>query len=188
MDAPFRRIVTGHDADGVAIVLSDGAPELTRSGGAGAAFYEVWNTQASPAPIAFADAFGETDISLLPPKNGTRIRVLDFPPEAAGGPKIDAEAARARFAALGAPHASTSRPGGPHPMMHRTETIDYGIILQGEIVLILDKSETILRQGDIVIQRGTNHAWSNRSGAICRVAFILIDGVYAPDVANALES
>jgi uncharacterized cupin superfamily protein len=66
--------------------------------------------------------------------------------------------------------------------MHRTETIDYGIVLDGEMVLIVDKGETVLRQGDIVIQCGTNHAWSNRSGKNCRMAFILIDGKYEPDI------
>ena len=61
-------------------------------------------------------------------------------------------------------------------MMHRTETLDYGIVLEGEIYLVLDDSETLLKPGDVVIQRGTNHAWSNRSDRVCRMAFILLDG------------
>jgi uncharacterized cupin superfamily protein len=62
--------------------------------------------------------------------------------------------------------------------MHRTETVDYGIVLDGELTLIVDDDETTVRAGDIVIQRGTNHAWANRSGAHCRIAFILIDGEF----------
>ena len=71
--------------------------------------------------------------------------------------------------------------------MHRTESIDYGIVLEGQITLVLDDSEVELKQGDIVVQRGTNHAWSNRSGALCRMAFILLDGRYAPEIKVALE-
>ena len=67
--------------------------------------------------------------------------------------------------------------------MHRTETIDYGIVLEGEIVLILDEEETVCRQGDIVIQRGTNHGWANRSDRNCRIAFILIDGEFVDGLA-----
>ena len=66
--------------------------------------------------------------------------------------------------------------------MHRTETIDYGIVLEGEIVLIMDEGETVVRAGDVVIQRGTNHGWANRSDQICRIAFILIDGAFEPDL------
>jgi quercetin dioxygenase-like cupin family protein len=64
----------------------------------------------------------------------------------------------------------------PHPLMHRTDTVDYGIVLSGEIYLVLDKQETLLKAGDVVVQRGTNHAWSNRSDKPCRMAFILVDG------------
>jgi uncharacterized cupin superfamily protein len=71
----------------------------------------------------------------------------------------------------------------PHPFMHRTETIDYGIVLAGEITLIVDRDEMIVRVGDIVIQRGTNHAWANRSGKNCRIAFILIDGKFSEELA-----
>ena len=62
--------------------------------------------------------------------------------------------------------------------MHRTETIDYGIVLEGELVLIMDEGETTVRAGDIVVQRGTNHGWANRSSENCRIAFILIDGAF----------
>ena len=91
--------------------------------------------------------------------------------------RMDAETARAHFAEIGAAEASThSAPGAPHPFMHRTQTIDYGIVIEGEITLIVDRGESIVRAGDVVVQRGTNHAWANRSGRNCRIAFVLIDG------------
>ena len=67
---------------------------------------------------------------------------------------------------------------GRHAFMHRTETVDYGIVLEGEITLVLDEGETVVRAGDIVVQRGTNHGWANRSGKGCRIAFVLVDGRY----------
>ena len=60
--------------------------------------------------------------------------------------------------------------------MHKTRSVDYAIVIAGEIVAILDREETVMRAGDILVQRGTNHAWANRSDAPCRIAFILIDG------------
>ena len=126
----------------------------------------------------------EDGIVLAPPKNGTRIRVLDIPPEDESLQRITPEEARAHFAEIGAADAA-SHTGAEsrHAFMHRTETIDYGIVLEGEIVLILDEGETTVRAGDIVIQRGTNHGWANRSDRNCRIAFILIDGKFDTDLA-----
>jgi hypothetical protein len=181
-EAPVRRVVTGHDADGNAVFLEDRpVPRAQRVGGErGPLFFEVWNTQETPARIDRAS--GEPDesgISLAPPKNGTRIRVLDIPPEDESFASISPEEAQAHFAEVGAGDASShSRSGSRHAFMHRTETVDYGIMLEGELTLILDIGETVVRAGDIVIQRGTNHGWANRSGRNCRIAFILIDGTY----------
>jgi uncharacterized cupin superfamily protein len=69
--------------------------------------------------------------------------------------------------------------------MHRTESIDYGIVISGEMTLVLDRAETLLRPGDVVIQRGTNHAWANRSGRVCRMLFVLVDGRFDPEIGNA---
>ena len=178
---PFRRVVTGHDAGGLAIIQSDAAPERVRTlSGGGPTFYEIWNTRESPARIDRASGEPvEAGIVLAPPKNGTRIRVLDIPPEDERMAAVDAEAARALFAQINAAAASTHTGHARHPHMHRTETIDYGIVLEGEITLIVDQGETTVRAGDIVVQRGTNHAWANRSGKNCRIAFILIDGAFA---------
>ena len=74
-------------------------------------------------------------------------------------------------------HASTAdEKDSPHPLMHRTRTVDYRIVLSGEVYLVLDKQETLLKAGDVVVQRGTNHAWSNRSTEPCKMTFVLIDG------------
>jgi Cupin domain len=183
----FRRIVTGHNSQGKAVVIEDGPPPRTAQiGGAiGPMFYEVWNTQETPARIDRASGEpAESGIVLAPPKNGTRIRVLDIPPEDERMKNVSPEEARAHFAAVGAAEASSNTgQQSRHAFMHRTETIDYGIVLDGEITLILDEGETVARAGDIVIQRGTNHGWANRSARNCRIAFILIDGKFDADLA-----
>ena len=182
---PTRRIVTGH-AGGKAVIQEDGpVPRLQQIGGPnGPTFHEVWNTRATPAPIdASSGEPHEDGITLAPPKNGTRIRVLDIPPEDESIKDLTAEAARAHFAEVGAADASShSDEGSRHAYMHRTETVDYGIVLEGEIVLVMDEGETTVRAGDIVIQRGTNHGWANRSGKNCRIAFVLIDGEFDDSV------
>lgn len=180
MTSPFRRIVTGHDDSGRAIILSDAEPTRVQSiGTRGTIFHEVWNTQETPARIdrRGAEPF-EPKVLLAPPKNGTRIRVVDIRPDDDEVLKMDVAMARAHYAEVGAAEASTHGGSAPHPFMHRTQTIDYGIVLEGEIVLIVDDGEATVRAGDIVVQRGTSHAWANRSGKICRIAFVLIDGEF----------
>lgn len=181
-EAPVRRVVTGHDVAGRAIIQEDGpVPRIQRVGGPhGPLFFEVWNTLATPAPIDAASGEpAEEGVQLAPPEGGTRIRVLDIPPDDASFASLSPEQIKAHFAEVGASDAplqdgSVAR----HAFMHRTETIDYGIVLEGELTLIMDVGETVVRAGDIIIQRGTNHGWANRSGRHCRIAFILIDGKY----------
>jgi mannose-6-phosphate isomerase-like protein (cupin superfamily) len=179
-EKPFRRIVTGHDAEGRAVILEDRPPSrVARIGGdLGPLFHEVWNTRETPARIDRAGGEPPEDgITLAPPKNGTRIRVLDIPPEDPSISDLTPGEARAHFAEVGAGDAAShTGSGSRHPFMHRTETIDYGIVIEGELTLILDEGETVVRAGDIVIQRGTNHGWANRSSKPCRIVFVLIDG------------
>jgi hypothetical protein len=175
----FRRIVTGHDKEGSAVIASDAPPTRVHQvgGPGGATFFEVWNTRESPAAVdRDAEEPIETALVLAPPKGGTRIRVIDFPPESDEIRQMGEAQARAEFSAMGDAGASRSGAGARHPLMHRTETIDYGIMLEGELTLIVDRGETTIRAGDIVVQRGTSHAWANRSASICRVAFVLVDG------------
>ncbi|MCI0366015.1 MAG: cupin domain-containing protein, partial [Phycisphaerales bacterium] len=120
----------------------------------------------------------ESGLVLAPPKGGTRIRVIDFPPESDAIRKLTGSEAAAKFAEMGDAGATRAGQGAPHPLMHRTQTLDYGIVLAGELTLVMDLGETVVRAGDIVIQRGTNHAWANRSDKNCRVAFVLIDGQF----------
>jgi len=110
---------------------------------------------------------------IAPPRNGTVIRVIDIPPESPD-PEERKRQVSASFSQMftDADH----RPDQRHPGMHRTDSVDYAIVLMGELVAIMDEDETVMRAGDILIQRGTNHAWANRSGKMCRIAFILIDG------------
>jgi mannose-6-phosphate isomerase-like protein (cupin superfamily) len=176
-----RRIVTGHNASGEAIIQEDGAvPRVQQIGALGPLFHEVWNTRETPARIDRASGEPPEDaIQLAPPTNGTRIRVLDVPPEGDRLSNIGPDEAKEHFAMVGAGDASSHKGGSSrHAFMHKTQTIDYGIVLEGELTLIMDIGETVVRAGDIVIQRGTNHGWANRSDKNCRIAFILIDGEY----------
>jgi len=179
-----RRIVTGHDPEGRAVIQEDrAAPRVQRVGGEhGPLFFEVWNTRETPARIDRASGEpAEQGIQLVPPKNGTRIRVLDIPPEGDWLESMTADEIKAHFAEVGAGDAPVH--GSRHALMHRTETVDYGIVLEGEVTLVMDLGETVVRAGDIVIQRGTNHGWANRSGRNCRIAFILLDGAYEDGLA-----
>jgi quercetin dioxygenase-like cupin family protein len=187
----IRRVVTGHDANGKAIVLSDG-PVPTVHGNPirpGQLSFEVWKTHASPAPIGAVEPEPTTGPrSLQPPADGTVFRISVVPPEAAETRKLTPEQARELFRKSGAGDASTFGRGGRHPMMHRTETVDYAVVLEGEITLLLDEGDVHLKAGDVVIQRGTSHAWSNRSGKNVKMLYVLIDGAFAPDLAAQFKT
>lgn len=171
----IRRIVTGDDAKGRSRIVEDAPAAAVRSVPArpGYRAVNVWRTQESPAKINAADATAGHQ-GILPPKGGTILRIIDFPPEPA-----DKEALKrmldATFGGIYRDAAHDKRPG-VHPGMHRTETVDYAIILEGEIYAVMDEGETLMRAGDVLIQRGTNHAWANRSERTARIAFVLIDG------------
>jgi hypothetical protein len=179
MSGRVRRVVTGHDAAGAATILSDGPVPFvhTISQRPGWEAHEIWATSEMPVWI---DRPGEPTArprSIHPDADGTICRIVNFPPEHTFIHKIDRAAALASFAVAGSLHAAVEMDNPPHPLMHRTDTVDYGIVLSGEIYLVLDATETLLTPGDVVVQRGTNHAWSNRSlTEHCRMAFILIDG------------
>lgn len=191
MTRDVRRVVTGHDGSGKAIVVSDGpAPFVhTTELRPGYSATDIWRTGETPANIAFSAA--EPTLGprrQLPAKNGTVIRISEIPPDADRVGGMDAEMSKKIFASLGNASASTFAASGVHPLMHRTETIDYAIVLEGELTLILDDSEVLLKAGDVTVQCGTNHAWSNRSGKPCRIAFILVDGAFEPALKKALDA
>ena len=181
MKGDIRRVVTGHDDNGRAIVISDGpAPTVhTNSLRPGYLSTDLWRTHTMPARVAQrAEDPTPGPRRQLPTANGTVIRINEVPPDSDGLLADDPESVRKVFAELGNESGSTFVPGARHPMMHRTETIDYAIVLSGELTMVLDDEDVLLRAGDVVVQCGTNHAWSNRSNAPARIAFILIDGTF----------
>lgn len=179
MKTDIRRVVTGHDDTGRAIIISDGpAPCVhTDPHEPGFSSIDFWRTFEMPANIdATVPEPTAGPRRQLPTANGSVFRINCFPPEKESVGSAAREDAAAFFASLGNPEGSTFQPGGRHPRMHRTETVDYAIVLSGEITMLLDDSEVHLKTGDVVIQCGTNHAWSNRSAESCVVAFVLLDG------------
>ena len=179
MESKIRRVITGHDANGKAVVLQDGyAPNVhTNPHRPGHISVEMWKTLDMPIVIK-ADEQDPTGGPKRqhPTPNGTVFRISIVPPETEATRNISPEQARAAFKEMGNETASTFGQNRRHPFMHRTETIDYAVVLEGEITMMLDDSEVHLKAGDVVIQRGTNHAWSNRSGKPCTIAFSSHDG------------
>ncbi|WP_233804878.1 cupin domain-containing protein [Paraburkholderia sp. HP33-1] len=186
----IRRVVTGHDANGQAVVVSDGAlPNVAQIAAIpGTVFHEVWSTSATPARLDNGADPTVGALMLPPPKQGTRMRFVDIPPDTAEFLAHGAARMHDAFSQIGDAEASTVSTDSPHPLMHRTESIDYGVVIEGEMTLVLDAAEVALAPGSVVIQRGTNHAWANRSGRPCRMLFVLVDGAYAPEIAAALEA
>lgn len=181
-----QRYVTGHDANGQAVVALEGPAPLAVHIDAipGTVFHELWATGPTPVSVDSGPEAITPPLRLPPPAGGTRIRIVDIPPDTAEFLARGHERMHAAFSQIGDAAASTVATDSPHPLMHRTETVDYGIVIEGELVLVLDREERVLLPGDVVIQRGTNHAWANRSGQPCRVAFVLLEGRYEPELAQ----
>ena len=128
-------------------------------------------TDSSPAKVKGIRETLDAPHTLEPPPGGTICRVVEFPPEKSYTGKVTAGEVRAYFEAMGSHGASTGGPDARHPYMQRTATVDFCYILEGAITLILDTEEVHLKEGDTVVQRGTNHAWSNRSDKPCIIMF-----------------
>ncbi|WP_137133270.1 cupin domain-containing protein [Rhizobium sp. FKY42] len=185
---PIRRIVTGHDADGRSIITEAGPlPTVVEIAAIpGTVFHEVWSTTETPAPVDNGPDPTIGPLVLPPPPGGTRIRFVDIPPDTEDFLKTGAQRMGEAFEQIGDKAASTVKADSPHPLMHRTESIDYGIVIEGEMTLMVDDGEALLKPGSVVIQRGTNHAWANRSGKMCRMLFILVSGTYEAGLAAQL--
>lgn len=186
---PIHRVVTGHDAHGRSIVSSAGALPTVMEIAAipGTLFHEVWSTSASPVPVDNGSDPTLGPLVLSPPAHGTRMRFVDIPPDTDEFLNHAHGRMQEAFSQIGEAHASTVQSDSPHPLMHRTESVDYGIVIDGEMTLVLDRGEVALKPGSVVIQRGTNHAWANRSGKPCRMLFILVDGRYDDSIAAQLR-
>ena len=182
----IRRVVTGHDKDGKAIVISDGLAPVVKTNPLrpGHRSTDIWKTNAAPVIIKAEEADPTTSgpRTIHPAPQGTVLRIAELQPESEDIRSMTPEQARKVFAASGNEAASTYGRGGRHPMMHRTETVDYAVVLEGAITLVLDDEDVQLKAGDVVIQRGNNHAWSNRSGKMCRMLYVLIDGKFDPQL------
>lgn len=184
----MRRVVTGHDSTGKAVVLHDGYPGVESASQTRKAV-NIWFTDETPAPLAAGPAETiDRPYSITPSKGGTGFRVYELPPDSQAIGGRSAEEIKAAFNQTSGGNFSTTKGNSPHPLMHRTETIDYGVILEGEIYLLADDTEVHLKQGDLIVQRGTNHAWSNRSDKVCRMAFVVIDAKFDPELARQLEA
>lgn len=163
-----RRIVTGHNAQGVSVIVSDTTAVMERP------LHELWVTNGTPARFGGAPNLGALPVDLEPSKGGTVVRFVRFMPSQ-GLSRDDAEQMYSTgFAAINASHTrvDTRR----NPAMHKTRTLDYGIVLSGRIKLIMDEGEQELKPFDVVIQRGTNHGWVNPGSEPALMAFVLIDG------------
>jgi mannose-6-phosphate isomerase-like protein (cupin superfamily) len=143
MALQVRRVVTGHDAKGRAVVKIDEVSKNMTSARPGATACVVWTTESFPV-----NNTGDADEGLRKTgttlKNGTVFRIVEFGP-------------------------------GVAPRNHRTDSIDYAVVMSGEIDMELEESMVHLRAGDVLVQRGTIHNWINRGTQPCVIAFILID-------------
>jgi len=145
--SPIRRVITGHEGKNVAKVILEGPAANTKTPREGVASTLMWCSDAMPADISIGEKVEDMG-----------ARILGTAPPENGSRFIVMEFAP-----------------GVESEMHRTETIDYIVMLDGEIDMDMDDSTVKLRAGDIMVQRGTNHAWVNRSKAQARMAIVLLD-------------
>jgi mannose-6-phosphate isomerase-like protein (cupin superfamily) len=163
MNAPTRRVVTGHDSLGKSVVLSDGPPPQhhpMRGREVGADFHEMWNSTSTVPLLTSVEERepNEREFTIMP-VCGHLVRIIDIYP---------------------------AKDGGKRTAMHRTKTLDYAVVIEGEVVLVLDDSEVVLKTGDVVVQRGTDHAWENRSDKLTRMAFFHIDAEFSAELLGKL--
>jgi mannose-6-phosphate isomerase-like protein (cupin superfamily) len=174
MSSPIRRVVTGKDATGKAIAMIDAAAtSVLRREELGITNTLLWVTDSTPADLSNQEDAANKKVGVVAPPGGTIFRVVEFGPEREV--KADHETRLRIFQGIGLGPEGASRGKPRHPAMHRTKTIDYALIMSGEIDMLLDDSEIHLKAGDVVIQRGTNHAWANRGNRPCQVAFVMVD-------------
>ena len=179
--------MTGHDVDGKSVVASNGPLSTIRALESlpGMIFHEVWESEGTPAPVNNGPDPTTGPLAHQAPKQGSCIRFVDFPPDSSYLAVADARM-KALFEEVNDVTALTMKPDSRHPMMHRSEALDYAVVIDGEMAIVLDDSEVVLGPGSVVVQRGTNHAWANRTDKVCRVLFVQIDGEYEPSIAAAL--
>ena len=158
MGKKIRRVVTGHDENGVATVIMDGEASciLQRPNRPGVTLTNLWQSDKSPADMERHDDPVTSPLILHPPKNGSVFRIVQFDPE--DPQQLATLDGKAAFAEMGA--GANIVEGASHPFMHRTDSLDYAVVLTGEIYMMMDEDEYLLKAGDVVVQQGTNHALS----------------------------
>ena len=173
MTKPVRRIVTGHNEAGRSVFLMDGPAPCSHPAMASPAMHTnlIWRTTSAPASFAGNEDMAPASLRIPTApqqRGGTVFRITDFPPDSELGDPKDVQ--------IGRHGVNVTEEGRKrHILFHQTDTVDYAIVLEGEIWAVLDDDEVLMKQGDVLVQRGTGHAWSNRSDKVCRLAFILID-------------
>ena len=170
-----RRIVTGHDAQGKAVVLLDAALPAKQRNAGGNGMTLLWVTGELPVDVGGAADRAQTQVGVPPPANGTVFRIVDFAPLPPNTAPVDHHQI---LVSMGIDPATQGY--ARHDNTHRTRTIDYAIVLDGEIDMLLDDTEVHVKAGDVLVQQATNHAWVNNGTKPCRIAFILIDGKTPP--------
>jgi mannose-6-phosphate isomerase-like protein (cupin superfamily) len=141
-----RRIVTGFNDEGKSIILMDAEATNHRDHSPGVRTTEIWDTETTPADNARFKDGGNREFTLEPPESGTLFRYAEFAP----GEGVD------------------------NPFMHTTNTVDYIVIVTGEIYCVMEEGEVLMKAGDSLVQQGTNHAWVNRSDKPCVFAAVMV--------------
>jgi mannose-6-phosphate isomerase-like protein (cupin superfamily) len=174
MPKPIRRVVTGHDAAGRSVfVMDSAAPHVYRRSPGSAEVTELWETRSAPADNRGNAEVTDHPFRLMPPQHGTVFRIIEYPPDKQRLAALERQRAGADD---GSGHTGAFDRGSPrHPGFHKTSSVDYAIVLSGEIYALMDEGEVLLKAGDVLIQRGTNHAWSNRTDEPATLAFVLVD-------------
>jgi mannose-6-phosphate isomerase-like protein (cupin superfamily) len=167
----IRRVVTGLDANNKAVVMFDSRVPL-QTGPYGLNSTNLWVTNTYPLGFSFKEDTSAIPVGVSPLDNGTKFRVVEFPPlDAASEAKMEPGFL---MKAVGAVAPARGLPV-THPLMHRTRSVDYAVVLSGEIDMMLDDTVVHLKPGDTIVQQATNHAWVNRGTETCRILFVLMD-------------
>lgn len=172
MNNTIHRVVTGHNDQGESIILFDdqGTNHVSIESWPGLEITELWVTNESPANIEAEDDRSSRPLQHDPENGGTIFRLLSFPPESSGD-DIDVDAV---FEALGSENRPSDEMSSQHFSMHRTDSVDYLVVLSGEMWMVMDEGEVLLKPGSCVVQQGTNHAWVNKADKPCVLVAILV--------------
>jgi hypothetical protein len=178
MAKPVRRVITGKGSDGRSAFISDQAATTTLgTDHTPVTLIELWKTDEAPAESASLGPHGhdgdgwrdpvDGPINISPGPAGSLFRICEFPPLS----QLEGADWGAAFAAMGQEHGDGADVSSGY---HSTSTIDYIVVLEGEIYAMLEGGETLLQPGDTLIQRGTMHAWENRGSEPCRFVSVLV--------------